>query len=468
MGKEIEAYTRECHDCAVNKSHPTVRTPLKPVERMMAWRFVSIDHVGPFKKTKRGYTHVMVIMDRSTRWVELVAVKGASKDGGMTSAETLRKYKKRVECRHGQPTVILTDGSTSFKGEFEAYLKEQGVEHRVGKAYHHNTNGMAKRMIRTLEEALRHYVGPQHEDWDSVLGEIQCSLNTHRAAGPLASPFMLNRGREHVAPGKQKYAGHDIEVIVDEEEVERAEEEGVRVEEEVRRVNEEAEKANQKAQERMKKAYDKRERVDEEKLVKIGEWVMVKLVEERVGGALEPRNEGPYKVVAVDENRNCELEGMGKGLRKTYPMDVLSVFHGAPQRQEFTRSQEINLGGLVKSAKGGAKAKVTRAVKSVREVIRCGETVKPSDMMGQRVKVTWNLKFAKGDYKGELVDYDPHSKLFYVRYDKPDKNGVYVFEDPLLSTTMPPWIMLPVKAKKIMVNTGKEVKETEGAEGDGE
>ena len=107
--------------------------------------------------------------------------------------------------------------------------------------------------------------------------------------------------------------------------------EGAQVEEEVRRVNEEAEKANQKAQERMKKAYDKREQVDEEKLVKIGEWVMVKLVEERVGGALEPRNEGPYKVVAVDENCNCELEGMGKGLRKTYPMDVLSVFHGAPQ-----------------------------------------------------------------------------------------------------------------------------------------
>ena len=51
----------------------------------------------------------------------------------------------------------------------------------------------------------------------------------------------------------------------------------------------------------------------------MGEWVMVKLVEERVGGALEPKNEGPYKVVAVDENRNCELEGMGKGLRKTYP-----------------------------------------------------------------------------------------------------------------------------------------------------
>jgi hypothetical protein len=448
LGLDVEKYVSACQGCGVNKPHQTVRTPLQPIERMGAWKFVSIDHVGPFKKTARGYTHGMVIMDRHTRWVEIAAVKGAKKEGGMTAEEVLRKYKKRVENRHGQPEVILTDNSTSFQGEFAAYLKEHGVEHRAGTAYHHNTNGMAERMIRSVEEALRHYVNSGQNDWDLILGEIQCALNTHKSAGPRSSAFFLNHGREHVARETKKYVRFDLGERDEEAEQER-EEEGARVEVEVGKANERAEEANRQAQESMKRAYDRRNKVDEGKLVKVGDWVMVKLVEERQEGKLGPRNEGPYKVVGIDERRNCTVEGIGKGMRKVYAMDILSLFRGGePGVREYMRSQEIDLSALVKGAKGTAKRKVTRAVKSVREVTGCGETINPADLMGRRVRVTWSSKFAKGDYDGTLVDYDPHSKLIYIKYDEPDKNGVEIFEDSLFSLRMPPWIMLPDKEKR--------------------
>jgi len=469
MGAEVERYVSNCQGCSANKSHKTVRPPLQPIERMAAWKFISIDHVGPLPRTKRGYTHVMVIMDRHTRWTELVAVKGDKKGRGMTSQATLQKYRKRVENRHGQPEVVLTDGGSAFKGDFTNYLEANQVKHKVAKAYHHNTNGMAERKIRSLEESLRHYVNEGADDWDTILGEMQCSLNTLESAGPRSSPFFLNRGREHVARERRRILGAESMVVEDEEERTALQEEGAQVEEEVIRANEKADVANEKAQEKMKEAHDRRRGADPAKLVKEGDWVMVKLVDEKKGGALEPRNEGPYQVIGLDAYGNCTVQGVGRGLKKTFPMDVLSMFRGeTPKRKEFPRSQFINLTALRKAARGKVVTKISRVIKSMMAVMDCTDVVDPGDMMGRRVRVTRNLKFAKGDYDGEIVDYDPNSKLFSIKYDEPDKNGVDVFDETLLTLRCPPWIMLKAKQVEVEKVVGVDTEMAPVAEGEGD
>ena len=97
---------------------------MEPIKHEVIWAFVSMDHVGPFPKTSRGYTHILVIMDRFSRWVELTRVRGDKEDGELRAKFTLYKFKKRVVKHHGLPGAVLTDGSTSFMGEFDAYLKE--------------------------------------------------------------------------------------------------------------------------------------------------------------------------------------------------------------------------------------------------------------------------------------------------------------------------------------------------------
>jgi hypothetical protein len=449
MGVEVERYVGACQECSVNKSRKTVHPPLQPIERMAAWKFVSIDHVGPLPVTKKGYTHAMVIMDRHTRWVELVAVRGDKKSGGMTSATTLEKYRKRVENRHGQPEAVLTDGGSAFQGAFAEYLKANQVQHRVAQAYHHNTNGMAERMVRSLEVSLRHYVNEKKNDWDTLLGEMQCSINTLEAAGPRSSPFFLNHGREHVARETRKILGVESMMVEGEDERKEVEEEGARVEEVIRRADKRADEANQKAQERMKETADVRREADPEKLVKVGDWVMARVVDEKQGGVLNPRNEGPYHVVSLDAYGNCTVEGLGGGLKKTLPMSYLSLFRGEiPKRKEFPRSQYIDLKEIKAKAKGKIKAKMTRAINSMMNVMDCTDIVDPGDMIGRRVRVTWSFKLAKGDYDGEIVDYDPSNGMFSIKYDEPDKNGVDVFDDPLLSLRTPKWIM--IKTEKVV------------------
>jgi len=194
--KDVMDYADNCQGCHRVKPARTVVTPIEPIKHELIWMFVSLDHVGKFPKTKRGYTHLLVIIDRFSRWVEIIRIKGSKKDGGLSAGTTLRKFKKRIVDRHGLPGNVLTDGSTSFLGKFDEYMTANNVAHHRGKAYKHNTNGMAERVICTIEEKLRHYVTAGGRNWDEYSQSIQTSLNSHMAWGPKVSPFFLNRGRE--------------------------------------------------------------------------------------------------------------------------------------------------------------------------------------------------------------------------------------------------------------------------------
>ena len=50
-------------------------------------------------------------------------------------------------------------------------------------------------MNRTLEGMLRHYVGPDHDDWEELLSSCEFAVNNAYQDSIQITPFLLNSGQ---------------------------------------------------------------------------------------------------------------------------------------------------------------------------------------------------------------------------------------------------------------------------------
>ena len=65
---------------------------------------------------------MIVAIDPVTRWVELGSVPH------LTSHEVALWFHAEIVCRYGLPVVVRTDKGSEYKGEFDMYMRRNGVE----------------------------------------------------------------------------------------------------------------------------------------------------------------------------------------------------------------------------------------------------------------------------------------------------------------------------------------------------
>jgi Integrase zinc binding domain len=72
MAKDITEWLRECQQCARGKILTHVKSQVVNIP-VPSTRFlhVHLDIVGPFPKTPDGHTHLITMIDRTTRWPEV-------------------------------------------------------------------------------------------------------------------------------------------------------------------------------------------------------------------------------------------------------------------------------------------------------------------------------------------------------------------------------------------------------------
>jgi hypothetical protein len=83
----------------------------------LTWPFAvwGLDMVGPFKLARGKMTHILVMVDKFTKWIE---VKPISKCDGHTAV----KFLKDIILRYGVPHGIITDNGSNFaQGPFARY-----------------------------------------------------------------------------------------------------------------------------------------------------------------------------------------------------------------------------------------------------------------------------------------------------------------------------------------------------------
>ena len=118
--------------------------PLQPASALktipIAWPFVvwGLDMVGPFKTARGGLTHLLVAVDKFTKWIEAKPIK---KLNGPTAVTFITD----ITVRYGIPHSIITDNGTNFaKGALARFCATQGIRLDLASVAHPQSNGQVE------------------------------------------------------------------------------------------------------------------------------------------------------------------------------------------------------------------------------------------------------------------------------------------------------------------------------------
>jgi hypothetical protein len=103
----------------------------------ITWPFAvrGLDKVGPLKTSPLGFMHLLVVVDKFTKWVEAKPIR---KLDGKTALE----FVKDIVLRFGIPHSIITDnGSNLSQGEVEEYFHHNGIRLDLASVAHPQSNG---------------------------------------------------------------------------------------------------------------------------------------------------------------------------------------------------------------------------------------------------------------------------------------------------------------------------------------
>jgi transposase InsO family protein len=129
---------------------------------------VHIDIVGPLPVSTKGYTYVLTMIDRATRWLEATPMK---------TMDTAACVDAMIQCwvsRYGVPAILTSYRGTQFvSAVWQSLCRCLGIQQAVTTAYHPQANGMVERAHRQLKDVLKaRLAGPQwpeHLPW-ALLG----------------------------------------------------------------------------------------------------------------------------------------------------------------------------------------------------------------------------------------------------------------------------------------------------------
>jgi transposase InsO family protein len=146
--KDANELVKNCDACQcmsnISKRHEMTMNYNLIIEHFDVW---GMDFMGPFPPSN-GYTHILVVVDCVTKWVEAMPTSHAD------VATSIKMIKYIIFPRFGVPRVLITNGGTHFmEGTSRRILNKYGVNHRVATRYHPQTRGqveLSNREIKTI------------------------------------------------------------------------------------------------------------------------------------------------------------------------------------------------------------------------------------------------------------------------------------------------------------------------------
>lgn len=195
MNKDITHWARTCIPCQRSKIHKHTKSPIGsfPIPKGR-FEHIHVDIVGPLPPSN-GYTHILTVVDRFTRWPEAYPMTS-------TTADTVAKHLvNQYISRFGVPSVITTDRGTQFESElFQSLCKLLGTDKTRTTAYHPQANGLVERFHRSLKSALIARCDTCH--WSTELPLVLLGIRTAVKEDLHCSPAELVYGQTLTLPGE--------------------------------------------------------------------------------------------------------------------------------------------------------------------------------------------------------------------------------------------------------------------------
>ncbi len=159
MQKDVEAWCQHyavCGKCkAIVRGHGQLQ---QPMYRTFNER-VSVDLMGPFKRTQDGNEYIVVMQDHFTKWVEGRAICGKE---ALTVADAIVQD---WVLKHGTPISLHSDRGKEFTAALHQEVCDMlQIAKMYSTAHRPQANGMVERCNRTLLAMLRAVVSEQQDD----------------------------------------------------------------------------------------------------------------------------------------------------------------------------------------------------------------------------------------------------------------------------------------------------------------
>jgi hypothetical protein len=192
MWPNIRTYIAGCEVCQRHKyetlSPVRLLQPL-PVPDCI-WSKLSMDFIDALPNS-RGYTMIMVVVDRLSKAAHFVALKDP-----YTVASVARAFMDNIIKLHGLQKSIVSYSNRIFTSKFwQELFHLQGTKLKLSFGYHPQTDGQTEVVNRCLKTYLWCFVSTQPKQWVQWLSWAEYWYNTTYHTSTKMTPFEVVYGQ---------------------------------------------------------------------------------------------------------------------------------------------------------------------------------------------------------------------------------------------------------------------------------
>jgi hypothetical protein len=177
--------------------------PCKPFPSHGRSLFGGLDLVGPLKRTTGGFAHLLIAIDKFSKWIEARPITNVR-------SEQAALFFTDIIHRFGLPNCIIMDNDTQFTGRsFLEFCDDHHIHELWSVVAHPKTNGQLEcangMVLQGLKPRIFNKLNKHGKKWVAELPSVLWSLRTTPSRATRFTPFFLVYGAEAMLPTDLEY-----------------------------------------------------------------------------------------------------------------------------------------------------------------------------------------------------------------------------------------------------------------------
>ncbi|XP_068019607.1 gypsy retrotransposon integrase-like protein 1 [Melanerpes formicivorus] len=183
--KDVVDWIKTCETCQNAEHNKNVSRKARPVKVESPWEVLGLDIQGPFPETSQSNTHVLLLTDYFTKWVEAVPLQ---KEDPLSVAKALAT----IFYRFGASKNIYASQSWDFCDEVSQHLCEHwNISQILTPAAPTDCSGLDDHSAEVLKSSICSVVKEKPSEWDTHLDPVLFNFRTSVNSVTKYTPFFL-------------------------------------------------------------------------------------------------------------------------------------------------------------------------------------------------------------------------------------------------------------------------------------
>jgi hypothetical protein len=201
---------KRCKGCQFFAKHQHLPAQvLRTIPPSWPFAMLGLDAVGPFRTAPGGYKHILVAVDKFTKWIEVRPV-------AKVTSEEATKFIGDITHHFGVPNRIITDLGAAFTASaFWDFCQDNTIDVYYSSVTHPRCNGQVEQANGMVLQALKDRIYDDASNyatrWLAELPHVIWGLRTQVSSATGFSPFFLVYGSEVVLPTDVTFGAQRIQ-----------------------------------------------------------------------------------------------------------------------------------------------------------------------------------------------------------------------------------------------------------------